>query len=391
MWLAPILAKKMDNSQIGEILQVASRKDLAESGGGHNQKGVDFQRTWAIERMFDLEKSGAQDFLFLFEAIQDVAELDSANNPSNIRIYQVKKKDRSEWSWHELTHLLEPGRRRRASNNPPPDIKDSPIGKLYASALAFKQLKSSGRFISNNGCDIPLAGGGTAATSLPCNLSRLETQHLDVLCKGLETLHAAGTLPANPALIHVEKVPIHPDQPVKHLLGTVVLFLTDRSPRHAGQAQALVEALLAKVGPLGAKTDNWSTFEELRKERGYSRAEFTSALSDLESVPDLLELLEDWLVKLDAEGAISFMDKPAIRIAASKIFRLHVMGGDDPTVALLLADIDNWLESNPPGNSLRTFLDKATVDLAAAHPSIRSADFTAQFLLRALKKCVAPT
>lgn len=381
----------MDNSQVGEILQIASRKDLAESGGGHNQKGVDFQRAWAIERMFDLEKSGAQDFLFLFEAIQDVAELDSADNPSSIRIYQVKKKDRNEWGWHELTHLLEPGKRRRASKNPPPDIKDSPIGKLYASAQAFKQLKSSGRFISNNGCNLPLEGGGNAATSLPCDLSRLEAQHLDVLTKGLETLHAAGTLPANPALIHVEKVAIHPDQPVKHLFGTVVVFLTERSPRHAGQAQALVEALLAKVGPLGAKTDRCSTFEELRKERGYSRAEFASALSDLELVPDLLELLDDWLAKLDAEGAISFMDKPAIRMAASKVFRLQVMGGDDPLAAPLLVDIDKWLESNPPGNSLKTFLDKAKADLAAAHPSVRSADFTAQFLLRALKKCVAPT
>jgi hypothetical protein len=67
------------------------------------------------------------------------------------------------------------------------------------------------------------------------------------------------------------------------------------------------------------------------------------------------------------------------------------MGGDDPTVSPLLEDIDKWLESNPQENSLRAFLDKAKIDLASAHPSIRSADFSAQFLLRALKKCVAPT
>lgn len=157
----------MGTNPIEEVFRVATRKDLAESGGGHNQKGVDFQRAWAIERMFDLEKSGASDFLFLFESIQDVAELDSPTAPSSIRIYQVKKKDRKEWSWAELTHLVEPGKKRRASKNPPPDIKDSPIGKLYSSALAFKELKCSGRFISNNGCDLPLNGGGNAATSCP--------------------------------------------------------------------------------------------------------------------------------------------------------------------------------------------------------------------------------
>ncbi len=381
----------MGNNQIEEVYRVATRKDLAETGGGHNQKGVDFQRAWAIERMFDLEKSGAADFLFLFESIQDVAELDSPTEPSSIRIYQIKKKDRKEWSWAELTNLVEPGKKRRTSKNPPPDIKDSPIGKLYSSALAFKKLKCSGRFISNNGCDLPLNGGGNAATSLPCDLSTLDATHLDALTLGLETLHEAGTLPANPGLIHVEKVPMHPDQPTKHLIGAVVIFLNERSPRHAGQAQALVEALLAKVGPLGAKTDSCPSFEELKKERGYTRAEFSAALSNLEELPDLMTLLEDWLDKLESECGLGFMEKAAVRVAASKIFRLQVMGGEDPVVSSMLLDIDAWLDTHAPGSSLKAFIDEASADLADAHSSIRPADFSAHFLLRALKKCVAQT
>jgi len=43
----------MGTNQIEEVLSVATRKDLAETGGGHNQKGVDFQRAWAIERIDD--------------------------------------------------------------------------------------------------------------------------------------------------------------------------------------------------------------------------------------------------------------------------------------------------------------------------------------------------
>ena len=42
--------------KIEEVVRVASRKDLAETGGGHNQKGVNFQRVWALTRMFELEK-----------------------------------------------------------------------------------------------------------------------------------------------------------------------------------------------------------------------------------------------------------------------------------------------------------------------------------------------
>jgi hypothetical protein len=378
----------MGNDNIEEVYRVAARKDVAETGGGHNQKGVDFQRAWAVERMFDLEKSGANDFLFLFETIQDVAELDSPIAPSAIRIYQVKKRDRNEWSWAELTHLVEPGTKRRISkkNIPSPDIKDSPIGKLYSAVLAFRGLKCSGKFISNNGCNLPLRDGRNAASSMPCDLSNLADAHLTALVAGLEALHEAGTLPTKPALIHVEKVRMHPDEPTKHLIGTVVMFLNNRSPRHAGQAHALVEALLSKVGPLGRKTDSCASFAELKKERGYTRAEFSAALSDLEDLPDLLALLEDWLDKLESDGAIGFMEKLAVRVSASKIFRLQVMGGEDPTVSQLLPKIDAWLDTHAPGASLTAFLNEAQKDLADATAMIRSADFIAHFLLRALKQ-----
>jgi hypothetical protein len=377
----------METSRLEEVFRVASCKDLTETGGGHNQKGVDFQRAWALARMFELEKKGAQDFLFLFETIQDVAELDSSTSPSSICIYQVKKKDRGEWKWKELTNFLEPGKKKSATQ-PASDIKDSPIGKLYSSVLAFKQLKSSGRFVSNNGCDLPLEDGMNAATSLPCDLSRLEATYLELLSKGLETLHDAGSLPANPSLIYVERVPVHPDAPAIHLRGLVVSFLTERSSRHAGQASALVDALLAKVGPLGAKTDSCSSFEELQKERGYSRKEFVHALGTLEQVPDQEGLLELWLSQLASEGGADFMEIASIRVAASRIFKLQVMGGEDPLANALIADCDKWLETNSPGSVLKDFIGKAKTDLASLHPSFRSMDFIAYFLLRVANKCV---
>lgn len=379
----------MGNIYIEEVLRVANRKDLVETGGGHNQKGVDFQRAWAVERMFELEESGAQDFLFLFESIQDVSEFDSPEAPSSVKIYQVKKRDRNEWRWSDLTHLVEPGKQRRRGKGEPPHIKDSPLGKLYTAALAFKDLACTGMFVSNSGCDLPLTKGRNAATSLTCDLTNLDESYLDALKAGLELLHESGTLPTRPALIHVKKTSMHPDDPTKHLIGTVVIFLGKRSPRHAGQAQALVEALLAKIGPLGAKTDTCATFEELRTERGYTRAEFSAALSDLEEVPDMLALLDDWLGKLETEGAITFVEKTQIRLAASKIFRLQVMGGQDPAAAQLLVDIDSWLNANDSGGSLKDFINKAKADFSASNRCIRPADFTAQFMLRALRKCVA--
>lgn len=377
----------MVSTNIGEVFKVANNKELTETGGGHNQKGVDFQRAWALARMFELEKSGAQDFLFLFEAIQDIVELDSSDSPSSIRIYQVKKKDRGEWKWNELTNLLEPDK-KKAEKQPPSDIKSSPIGKLYSSVLAFKQLKSSGRFVSNSGCNLPLAGGANAATSLPCDLSQLETKHLDLLSKGLETLHETGTLSAKPSLIQVEKVPLPPDAPATYLRGLVLAFLQDRSPKHSGQATSLVDALLAKISPLGAKTNTCSNFDDLRNERGYSREEFIAAIGTLEEVPDQEAILNLWLNQLVSEGGSDFIEVASIRVAAARIFKQKVLGGEDPLADALVADCDKWLEDNTPGATIKDFIAKARSDLAGQHAQFRSAEFTAHFLLRAAHICV---
>ena len=380
----------MGNNRTDEVFRVASDKGLAETGGGHNQKGVDFQRAWALSRMFELEGGGATDFLILFEAAQDVAELDSETAPSSICIYQIKKKDRGEWEWSNLTRLPSPGtkgRNDRASGA----IKDSPIGKLYATVIAFKELESSGVFLSNSGCNLPLANGGNAATSVSCDLSLLEAGHLDLLRVGLESLHDTGTGPAKAQMIRIEKVPIHPDAPTTHVLGVAVAFLNTRSPRHAGQAKSLVDALLAEVGPLGARTDRCSTFEELRRQRGYSRAQFASALGSLEAMPDLVALADRWLTQLENEGVLGFFDATRVRLTLSDIYRRQVMGGEDPLTSALAADCDGWLEMNPPAERLGPFFNDARSHLAQLYPSLRAADLIAHILLRAVRKCVDQT
>ena len=86
-----------------EVLLVANKPGLTETGGGHGAKGVDFQRWWAVLRLLELEQSNAPDFLLLFEAVQDVTELDSVSAPTKAAIYQVKKKDTGTWSWSVLT------------------------------------------------------------------------------------------------------------------------------------------------------------------------------------------------------------------------------------------------------------------------------------------------
>jgi len=379
-----------DTINLSEILNVTNRDDLRETGGGHNQKGVDFQRYWALMRIFELESLGRDDFLFLFEAIQDVAEFDSSISPSAVTVYQVKKKDRGEWEWTALTQLPSPKRKKKTplSNEELSEVRVSPIGKLYATVLAFSSIHSRGQFISNAGCDLPLAGGGNAATSVPCALTALDGTYQSMLVAALQTLHTAGMPAPDLDRIRIEHVALHPDNLTNTLAGHVVNFLEQRSPRHSGQARALVASLIATIGPLGAKTDKCNTFEQVKERHGFTRSDLTKALGQLETLPDLLVHLEDWLRQLGNEG-MSFMETAAIRAAAANYFSRQVMGSHTEQEIAFVAGCDEWLHINSQSGTLTEFFRKAHADLSRVHTALRKSELLAVFALRAITKCVA--
>lgn len=396
-------ATRMGTIQTDEVFGVASSKELAETGGGHNQKGVDFQRAWALDQMFEMAKEDHGDFLFLFEAVQDVAILDDEENPTKISIYQIKKKDRNEWKWRDLTGILEPPKKKKKIgtskvkikskpiSTTAPDlsgIKDSLLGKLYRTVISFNALTSAGIFISNSGCDIPLSDGTNLATSLPRDLSKLDSDYHDLLTKGLEQLHTTQPLPPKTDLIKIEKVPIHPDAPFTYLVGKVHAFLTEKSPRHAGQASALVDALMAKVSPLGSKTDSFAGFIELRRQRGYSRREFMRDIGDLEQLPDQAAILDFWLTQLLNEKAISFITCASIRTSSAQILRAQLLGSMDPAIEAVVSGCDLWLTSHQPGVSIGDFIEEAMMDLKPSYPALREHELIAYLLLRAALKCV---
>jgi hypothetical protein len=383
------------NVSLNELIGLFNDKNLAEVGGGHNQKGVDFQRHWAVMRMFELDSEGEADFLFLFEALQDIAVLDSCSAPTRICLYQIKKKERKEWGWADLTSLPKP-----TSANAAPSAKSnrkkkpvalnlvqtSPIGKIYAAVNAIKITKSQGRFVSNAGCDLPLGNGGNAATSEPISLADLSTTHRTLLSDALQTMHKQGDDIPDLSRIYIERTNLPVEGMGPFLVGLAHDFLEKRSQRHAGQARALVDALLAKVGPLGRKTNTCHTFDQMQKQRGFAKADFVSALAALQEVPDRLALLEHWLTTLTAEGC-GFMEVAAIRSAAAAIYRRQVMAARTSEEIALDAACDAWLATQPDPGTLRPFFAMAHQTLKANHSTFSKAELYAHIALRALHKC----
>lgn len=372
----------MARTSCEEIAEVILAHGTDETGGVHNTQGIEFQKHWAVLRMFELTEAGEKDFLFLFEALQDVAVIDSDGEPTTICIFQVKKKSRNEWSWSDLTALHKPEQKTKLKALD--SVKGSPLGKLYAAVRAFSAVKSSGAFVSNAGCDIPHVAGGVMATSLKESLSQLSPGHLELLRKGLETMHDAGEDVPDLARLSIERVTLSPEEPGAGLVGKVHDFLLARSEEHAGQARALVDALLAKIGPLSLKSASCRKFEEIRQHCGFSKTQFDAALGDLEQIPDDRAGFENCMAVLSDEGMSPFEIQP-LRVAAASYFQRRVMGVNTPEEENLICRCDEWLKLNPPTMPLRQYIEVAVESLYDPAASLSRNDVIAHLLLRGLR------
>lgn len=370
--------------KFNELFSMSQDPSLAEVGGSHGQKGVDFQRFWAMVRIFELKQDGAADFLILFESIQDVAELDSEDSPNRIDIYQIKKKDSGEWSFNSLTGLPKPDGRKKPVLPSLDAIENSPIGKLYKAGLAVRALESRMHFVSNAGCDIPLATTGAASKRLMCLASELDHAHITALSNSLALLHVAPSETPDLTRLHLRKTTLHPDDPDRLALGVAVEYLTKHMPDHAGQAKALVDSLFMQLSALGRKTEPVHTFTELRRQRGFSMTEMNKALSCLENIPDLKTQFEMVLNSLTEEG-LPVLQKLAIHVGATKYFSNLVSGTVTAEEQSLIDACANAATTLLNHSKLLPALNAEVDNLAPLYQSFKKAEILAYLLIQVTK------
>lgn len=298
-----------------------------------------------------------------------------------------------EWTWASLTNLHLPDDHSKKAKSkvkktkPIELVADSPLGKLFASLASFKTLENSGRFVSNAGCNLALASGGNAATSLPVALSELPLQFTELLHAALVSVRKPGSERADLSKILLEKVDVPVDDAQTYTIGIVHKYLDKVSPLHAGQARSFVESLLAKLGPLGAKTTKATTIAEMRSRHGYSLEQLNAALGDLQQTPDIEFHLKHWLDQLAKEG-LEFWEISQIRVAATAIFSRKLFGSPLPSDVEISACCDAWLGINKIGTNLMPAFESGMNHLRAEFPSAKKAELQANFLLKAIEQCV---
>lgn len=367
-----------------EIFSMSQDPALTEVGGGHGQKGVDFQRFWAMVRIFELKLEGATDFLLLFESIQDVAELDSETAPSQIDIYQIKKKDAGEWSFNLLTGLPKPDGRKKQTTPLLSTIEGSPIGKLYKAGLAVTTLKSRIHFVSNAGCALPLEAAGEAAKNLISLASELDKAHVSALNQSLALFHPNSSTAPDLTRLHLRKTTLHPDDLVRPALGAAIEYLVTHMPDHASQAKALVDSLFMQLSTLGRKTEAAGSFDELRAQRGFSMKDMDNALACLQNIPDLKTRFEMVLDSLTHEG-LPPLRKVAIHVGATKYFSSLVSGktaADEQALINACEVAATVIATNVP---LLPALMAEAANLAIAHSNFKESEILAYLIIQVTK------
>ena len=377
----------MSESAQAEIFNASNAPDIYETGGRYGQQGVDFQRYWAVSRIIELVGADVPDFLILFETIQDVLELDSANAPTRARIYQLKMQKTGEWTWKSLTGLPAQPRKKKGSTDmtEPVPFTKTPIGKLAAALAELDQIQAEGIFVSNSGCSAELEAGSTAGSVPICALTALCKDRRDEISPELAKLKK----PIGPDVLHLHRTALSLDDLDTHIVGKVYGLLEVAAPSHAGQSRPFADSLFATVSARGRKTSPAPDFAGLVEHCGYSKANFMEAVEALRSIPDRQAVVASWLARLNTER-MRISDLSRLQNKLAQFFDRRLEKGE-PNPTPLVEAVRIWVATNPVGDSILDFLNAGTIAIQAQLSGTPRDEIHVVLLLEGVSQCLDRT
>jgi len=326
-----------------------SDADIEESGGEHNNDGVDFARYWAMYLLVALERAKHDDYAVLFEYIQDVALFNSPSKPTTAHLFQLKKKDRREWSIASLCRrpettddntdvpadntaqvqfdMFEPiaGECQAHSKTQAPKrtkktkkLKgQSPLGKLYLSVAKLPPtVEARGTFVSNAPLSATVMDGGSPTLH--------STLRLDALCEadtdnirsrltkelGLENLTYLSKL-------SFDHTKLHPATMRETVRGALGQLLVDelRLPDTSGQ---LVTKLFEAFSKLGGRKHLLSSLEDIVNEKGFTKEAFGKLLQAASTATDFGANIDAIIADLKLEG-LPPIEANRLKVSARRI------------------------------------------------------------------------
>jgi hypothetical protein len=223
--------------------------------------------------------------------------------------------------------------------------------------------------------------GSTAGSVKICKFSELSKELREQISPELAKLKKAISLES----LQLHKTELSIDDPDTHVTGKVNAFLLKAVPKHAGQCKSFSDSLFATLSARGRKTDPSPDFASLVSSRGYSKANFMSAVEALCSVPDQQELVNSWLTFLINEKMpVQEYTRLQIKLAQLLEQRLRTGRIDEGP---LNQTVKKWVTSNPVGESIMGFLRAGTDAVITRFPGAARDDVQAFIVLEGISQC----
>ena len=230
-----------------------------------------YQQSWALCELLTLHESQS-DYVVTFDHHEDVSVMNSEENPTEIRGFQIKTKDSGNWTIAAITKQ-EPGSGEEPS--PLPSI----LGKLYTLKKQFPAETKLLQFVSNAPVSVKLKiDGKTHRDQCHTVFLELDDSVQSEVRENLQKELKLAELPTLESLLEfdVAEVPLRGHD--THTKGRLTEFLEALHPDRPFHIVPIYRALLSEVAVRNNNQEQITSYEDLIRMKSISRRQFEKLL-----------------------------------------------------------------------------------------------------------------
>lgn len=242
-------------------------KPLREKGATGGR--YDFQTMWGLALLFQQHGTN-DDYAIVFEFHDDIALLDSATNPTNVRFYQVKSKD-TNGGW-TLTALL---KREKVKTEQGTKEKPSFVDKMFDNVDKFSSAVLSADFVSNQLC-----GFNAGKTSF--RLSACEPSDFMKIVASIQEAYPSAT-EAQIGLLGFQRTDLSLGDVASHTKGKLQTFIAEQLGTVWFSPEAVYQAIVDECRRKANFSSETTSLQQAIKEKGLTKANVQEWLDAIQS------------------------------------------------------------------------------------------------------------
>jgi len=248
------------------LLDKFVKHPVRERGGSRASNRLTYQTNWAFCLLLDLYTQ-SNDFMLVLDYHDDVVVYDSSNGKESLKFFQVKTKSGKPWKLKELLT-----RSKKTTH--------SIWGKLYAHKINFGEQVDSLNFICDGGVKVQKQGSKKEEVHELCRLSDFCWDGIKQVAIALQKEHNLDYSPLIDIETVLRKDCLSISENGTHAKGRFLEFL-DNNSIPTTEVSATFRALTQELQKRSNCESVFSDTDELKKKKGFSRAEFTDLLEKM--------------------------------------------------------------------------------------------------------------